>query len=139
MCFLLHKFKMITSPDAFFFFSKFFWVGAEGGQKLALNDKEIVSLHISGTVPDCGFWYTSVKWYLQFFCCFLFFIFIFIYFFSPIFRNSDFLGFSKLINKRQKEIVRCASCVWFLSYIMTWYMNLLTLSYPLQYASRLVT
>ena len=29
------------------------------------------------------------------------------YFFS-FFQNSDFLGFSKVINKCQKEILRCA-------------------------------
>ena len=56
---------MMTSTDAFLFFSKFWFSGVLGGggggkgwrkgQKMALNDKEIVSLHISGTVPDCGF------------------------------------------------------------------------------------
>ena len=43
----------------------------------------------------CGFWYTCVKWwYLQQ---------IF-----PLFQKSDFSGFSKFINKCQKEILRCA-------------------------------
>ena len=52
---------------------------------------------------DCGFWYTYVERYLQQ-------IFSF-------FQKSDFLGFSKFINKCQKEILRCAPfliCVWFL-------------------------
>ena len=47
------------------------------------------------TSYDCGFWYTCVKWwYLQ------------QHFFS-FFQNSDFSGFSKFINKCEKEILRC--------------------------------
>ena len=57
---------MMTSPDAFFIFSKFWfsgllgeggWGGGKGGvggkgQKMAQNDQKFfVPLHISGTVP----------------------------------------------------------------------------------------
>ena len=109
----------MTSPDDFFFFFKFWFSGVLGKgedkrQKMALNDKKNVSLHISGAVSNCGFWYTCVKWwYLQYFLLLLLLFFVFFSFF----RNSDFLGFSKFINKCQKEILRCAPfliCVWFL-------------------------
>ena len=44
------------------------------------------------------FWYSCLKWwYLQQF-----------FFFFSLFQNSDFSGFSKFINKCQKEILRCA-------------------------------
>ena len=48
---------------------------------------------------DCGFWYICVNWwYLQQF---------FFSFFSSFFQNYDFSGFSKFINKCQKEILKC--------------------------------
>ena len=55
--FLLHKFKMMSYPVAFFIFSKFWFSGllwGAGGkeQKMAQNDKkQFVSLCISGNVP----------------------------------------------------------------------------------------
>ena len=53
--FLLHKFKMMTSPNAFFIFSKFSFSGLLRWrelkrQKMAQNDKSSVSLCILGTV-----------------------------------------------------------------------------------------
>ena len=42
-CFLLHKFKIMTSPDAFFHF---------------------LTLHLRNCISyDCDFWYTCVKWW----------------------------------------------------------------------------
>ena len=100
LCFLLHKFKMITSPDVFFIFSKFWFSGLLGdggegveGQKMTKNDKKIFSLCISGTVCDCGVWYTCVKWWLSPTFCFHFFKILFF-----------------LVFKCQKEILRCAPC-----------------------------
>ena len=103
---MLHKFKM-TSTDAFFVFSKFWFSGLlgwrEGGkrvQKLSKMTKQIcLTLYLRNcTSYDCGFWHTCVKWwYLQHF-----------FFFFSFFHNSDFSGFSKFINKDQKEIMRLA-------------------------------
>ena len=85
---------------------------------------------------DHYFWYNCVKWwYLQvlfnFFEIFIFSFFvsqelyliwlwflvhmckmmispaIFLFYFFLFFQNSEFLGFSKFINKCQKEIIRC--------------------------------
>ena len=56
-CFLLHKFKMMTSPDVFFNFSKFWLSGLLGaeGVKRAIKwpkvTKGSVSFCISGAVP----------------------------------------------------------------------------------------
>ena len=64
---------------------------------MAKNDKKFcLTLYLRNcTSYDCGFWYTCVKWwYLQQ-------IFSF-------FQKPDFSGFSKFINKCQKEILRCA-------------------------------
>ena len=94
--FLLHKFK-----NFFFIFFKFWFCGLLRGrglkrQKTAQNDKKLclTSYLRNCTSYDCHFWYTWVKWYLQQ---------IF-----PFFLKSDFSGFSKFINKRQKGILRCA-------------------------------
>ena len=52
----------------FFYFFKILVSGVleEGGGLKGKNgpkwQKKIVSLSISGTVPDSGFWYTCVKW-----------------------------------------------------------------------------
>ena len=146
MCFLLHKFKIMIYPDAFFLFSKFWFsmlVGEGSRGYRAKNcpkwQKKLVSLRISGTVPDYGFWNTYIthiknnndnnsK----------------ISFFFHFFKILLFCGFSKFINKCQKKILRWKgltffNCVWFLQGIKTSYMNLLTLSYPLQYSKRLLT
>ena len=51
--FLLQKFKMMTSPDAFFIFSKFWFsglLGEGGGVKGKKSPKMTVLLCISGTV-----------------------------------------------------------------------------------------
>ena len=105
--FLLHKFKMMTSPDAFFIFSKFSFsglleMGGEGGGGLKGKKWPKMTKIIcftpylrKCTSYDCGFWYTCVKYDIS------------SNFFS-FFQNSDFLDFSKFINKCQKEILRCA-------------------------------
>ena len=115
--FLLHKFKMMTSPDTFFIFSKFCFSGLLGGrglkgQKMAQNDKKLCFTPYlrNCTSYDCGFWYRYVKWwYLQQFFSF--------------FQKSDFSGFSKFINKGQKEILEVCptffKCVWFFLLRMT--------------------
>ena len=100
--FLVHKFKMMTSPNAFFISSKFCFSALLGWRQLkrqtmAQNAKNfrLTSYHRNCTSYDFGFWYTCVKWwYLQQFFSF--------------FLKSDFSTFSKFINKRQKEILRCA-------------------------------
>ena len=53
--FLVHMCKMVTFPDAFLMFSKFWFSrllrGERGkGEEMSQNNKEIMS--ISGTVPD---------------------------------------------------------------------------------------
>ena len=93
----------MTSPDAFFIFSKFWFSGLLGrgenkGKKWPkMTKKNCLTPYLRNcTSYDCGFWYTCVKWwYLQ------------QHLFS-FFQNSDFSGFSKFINKCQKEILRCA-------------------------------
>ena len=64
---------------------------------MAKNDKKFcLALYLRNcTSYDCGFWYTCVKWWypLQFF---------------SFFQKCNFSGFSKLINKWQKKILRCA-------------------------------
>ena len=99
--FSLHKFKMMTSENAFFI-SKFWFSGLLGWRglkrkKMAQNDKKCsLTLYLRNcTSDDCGFWNTCVKWwYLQ--QRFSFFL------------KSDFSGFLKFINKHQKKILRCA-------------------------------
>ena len=66
-------------------------------QKMAQNGKKFcLTLYLRNfTSYDCSFWYTCVKWwYLQQFFSF--------------FQKFGFSGFSKLINKCQKENLRCA-------------------------------
>ena len=65
------------------------------GQKATQSNKKIclTSYLRNSSSYDCGFWYTYVERYLQQ-------IFSF-------FQKTDFLGFSKFINKCQKEILRC--------------------------------
>ena len=89
--FLLHKFKMMTSPNAFFISSKFCFSGLLGWrelkrEKMAQNDKKLclTSYLRNCTTCDYGFWYTFVKWwYLQqifsYFFCLIF----------PVFQNSS--------------------------------------------------
>ena len=66
--FLLHKFKMMTSPNAFFISSKFCFSGLLGWrelkrEKMAQNDKKLclTSYLRNCTTCDYGFWYTFVK------------------------------------------------------------------------------
>ena len=91
---------MIISPGFFLFLQNFDFLGYWEGQreKMAQNDKKILTLYLRNcTFYDCGFWYKCVKGqYLQEF------------FFFSFFQNSDFSGFSKFINKYQKEILSCA-------------------------------
>ena len=111
---------MITSPDAFFIFSKFWFsgllrgLGERGGkgQKMAQNDKKKLLSHSVSqncTSYGCCFWYTCVKWwYLQ-------------QFFFHFFKILIFRVFSKFINKCQNEILRCvppSSIVCYFYYIM---------------------
>ena len=64
---------------------------------MAQNDKKVclTSYTWNCTSYDCDFWYTCIKWWYlqQIFSCF---------------QKSDFCGFSKFMNKCQKEILRCA-------------------------------
>ena len=89
-CFLLHKFKMMISPDAFYISSKFWFsgslgrvvcvcvcVGGRGGRKSKKwpkMTKNSVSLRISGTVPHM---IVAKWWYLQQFFVHFFKILIF--------------------------------------------------------------
>ena len=64
--FLVHMCKMMTSPDAFFIFSKVWFSGLFGGvkgQNMTQNDKKnCPSLYISRTIPHMtGSWYTCVE------------------------------------------------------------------------------
>ena len=71
--FLLRKFKMMTSPDVCFIFSKFWflWVirgRGVTGQKMGQSGKKfcLTPYLRNFTSYDCVFWYTCVKWwYLQ--------------------------------------------------------------------------
>ena len=84
--FLMHKFKMMTSPDVFFIFSKFWFSGLLGergvtGQKMAQNNKkfcltpylrnctsyECFLLHISKMVSPAIFFIFSKVWFFRFF------------------------------------------------------------------------
>ena len=93
----------MTSPDAFFIFFKIlvFWVVRGVGGKSAKNGtkwkkKFCLTLCLRNcTSYDCGFWY-SCKIIISSNLVF------------PFFQNSHFSGFSKFINKCQKEILRCA-------------------------------
>ena len=98
---------MMTSQDAFFIFSKFWFSGLleEGGgggggvkgPKKAQNDKKFLSHSVSQEL------YLICLWFLIHMCKMIspamFFSFL---------HNSNFLGFSKFINKCQNEILRCA-------------------------------
>ena len=92
----------------FFHFFKIvvFWVVRKVGvkrQKIAQNDKKIPSNSVSQKL------YFIWLWLLVHMCKMVMSaaIFFFFFFFS-FFQNSDFSGFSKFINKCQKEILRCA-------------------------------
>ena len=92
----------------FFHFFKIvvFWVVRRVGvkrQKIAQNDKKIPSNSVSQKL------YFIWLWLLVHMCKMVMSaaIFFFFFFFS-FFQNSDFSGFSKFINKCQKEILRCA-------------------------------
>ena len=92
----------------FFHFFKIvvFWVVRRVGvkrQKIAQNDKKIPSNSVSQKL------YFIWLWLLVHMCKMVISaaIFFFFFFFS-FFQNSDFSGFSKFINKCQKEILRCA-------------------------------
>ena len=84
----------MTSPDAFFIFSKFWFselLGGRGlkGQKMAQNDKKILTPYLRNcTSHDCGFWYTCVKWWYlqQFFFFFFHFLKILIFW---VFQSSS--------------------------------------------------
>ena len=88
-CFLLHKFNIMTSPDAFFIFSKFWFSGLLGVKNDPKWLKTFVSLCISGTLAH------------------MILVFDISSFFFSRSQNSDFFGFSKFNNKCQKEILRC--------------------------------
>ena len=105
LCFLLHKFKIMTHPDAFFIFSKLWfsgllgWWGWKGNKWIKMVKKLCLTPYLMNcTSYDYGCWYTCVKWwYVQ--------DFFFFFFFFHIFNLS---GFSKFIKKCQKQILRCA-------------------------------
>ena len=64
--------------------------------KRAKNGSKWQNILSHSYLRNCtSFWHTFVKWWY------------FQQFFS-FFQNTDFLGFSKLINKCQKEILKCA-------------------------------
>ena len=93
----------------FFHFFKIvvFWVVRRVGvkrQKIAQNDKKILSNSVSQKL------YFIWLWLLVHMCKMVMSaaIFFFSFFFFSFFQNSDFSGFSKFINKCQKEILRCA-------------------------------
>ena len=67
-CFLLHKFKIMTSPDAFFHFLKIlvFSVVSKWGVRREEWGwwKFFLALHLRNCISyDCDFWYTCVKWW----------------------------------------------------------------------------
>ena len=91
----------------FFHFFKIvvFWVVRRVGvkrQKIAQNDKKIPSNSVSQKL------YFIWLWLLVHMCKMVMSAAIFFFFFFSFFQNSDFSGFSKFINKCQKEILRCA-------------------------------
>ena len=69
--FVVHKCKMIASPDDFLIYSNIliFWVVSRiKGQKMTKKKKKLCLTRYlrNCTSYDCGFWYTCVKWwYLQ--------------------------------------------------------------------------
>ena len=104
----------------FSFFSKFWCsgllVGGGGkGQKWPKMRKKncLTSYIMNCTSYDFGFWYTCVKWWY------------FQQFFFHFFQNSDFLGFSKSINKCQKEILRRVPPSWHMWFFIKWYIGVI--------------
>ena len=80
--FWVHICKMMTSPDAFFIFSKFWFARLLGGERAKIGPKwqKILSHSVCQEWYPMWFWFwcTCVKWYLQQFFSF--------------FQNSDFYG-----------------------------------------------
>ena len=99
--FVVQKCKMIISPGFFFISSKFWFFRLLGGSKGKNGPKwQKNSNSVSQEL------YLLWLWLLVQMCKRTISPGIF-YFFS-FFQNSDFSGFSKFINKCQKEILRCA-------------------------------
>ena len=102
--FLLHKFKMMASPDVFFFFSKFWFTRLLGGR--VLKDKKLPKMTKKKfSHPIFPELYLIWLWFLLHMCK----IMISPAIFFSFFQYSAFSGFSKFINKCQKEILRCVS------------------------------
>ena len=80
----------MASPDVFFIFSKFWFSGLKGGRRLGVKGKKWPKM--TNKICLTRYLHTSAIFF----------------FFSSFFQNSDFLGFSKFINKCQKEFLRCA-------------------------------
>ena len=99
--FLLHKFKMMTSPDVCFIFSKFWFPGllGVGGNRVGNGPKwqKILSHSVSQEL------YLIWLCFLVHMCKMM----ISSEFFS-VFQKSDLSGFSKFINEWENEILRCA-------------------------------
>ena len=91
------EYKMIPPVD-FFYFCKnlIFWVRRVKGQKMVQNDKKNLSHSVSQEL------YHIWLWFLVHMCKMMIYPAIF-----SFFQNSDFFGFSRFINKCQKEILRC--------------------------------
>ena len=78
--FLVHMCKMMTSPDGFFIFSKYWFFGLlrgwEGGglkgkkwPKLKNNDYIPHTPYLRSSIAyDLDFWYTCIKWWRKKFC-----------------------------------------------------------------------
>ena len=83
----------------FFYILVLRFVKGEGDKKhkMTQNEKKFcLAWYFKNCTPsDYGFWYTCVKWYLQQTFSF--------------FQKSVFSGFSKFINKCQKEILQCTA------------------------------
>ena len=95
--FLLHLCKMLISTSVFLIFFEIFIFGADStknGPKL----QKILSHSVSQEL------YLILFWFLVHICKMMIFPSIFV----SCFQISDFSGFSELINKCQKEILRCA-------------------------------
>ena len=92
--------KMIISPGVFFHYFKIliFWVVKV--QKMTQNDKKI-SHYISQEL------YLIWLWFLVYMCIMMISP-AFFFFFFHFFKILIFQGFSKFINKCQKEILRCS-------------------------------